>query len=339
MKGGKAGPVEFAAVNGIKLLDSHKSMSTRWTWKHPRTRGLYELDYFFSDHGLDTSRMKVMEPGFRTDHRMKTVYVRLDRSKREKMFASILRRKGEGRQVRIPYKEMNNDPELRKKFAETVNSLAGNKSNGGQHVGKKYPIRSKEALEGRWREMQSIIMQAANTATPTPTWKRPKYPPWVNVQAAEYFRQEKKRLLDKRFHGDAPARQELNRRIRKITEERKKNDMADMERYLEELVKRTKAEYGRCGRTDYIRLRESGQLNYAFCQEPEKRKAAAHTAEAFAEHFKTLMTRTGEVPQAFWGILNRNAPQLPMIDEWGEPTDEEIQKTIKKSSNGACHIF
>ena len=210
----------FCATNGFWIPDTFKSMRSRGTWRHPTTRQWYELDYFMLSHQLSAGRIWTEGPGFRTDHRMKLMYIQLSASGRQARYVRKLAQGSEGRQEeRIPFKAIRGDPALAQQYAAETDASYRRLVNTGLHPAGT-EIHEPSALGNRWYNMRKAMTAAAEKIVPPAQERRASgYPPWANVASAERFREKKRELLDQRLvQGVSPAEvTRLNGEVRRMT--------------------------------------------------------------------------------------------------------------------------
>ena len=244
-------------------------MALRLSWKiYPTnlvssfvTFVVEDLDYFMLSHQLNAGRIWTEGPGFRADHRMKLMYIQLSASGRQARYVRKLAQGSEGRQERIPFKAIRGDPAFAHQYAADTDASYRMLFNTGLHpAGTETHERS--ALENRWYNMRKATTAAAEKIVPPAQEQRASgYPPWANVASAER-KKKREELLDQRLvQGVSPAEEvtRLNNEVRRITQERLRQDKADMNDY--KLTKRTAAESIMALRRARISLRLSWKIS------------------------------------------------------------------------------
>eukprot|EP00392_Amoebophrya_sp_AT5.2_P004163 g4171.t1 len=316
--------MEFAQVNGLAIPDTFKQVHARGTWWRARSSRWHELDYFYVSRRMHFGRVTTVTPTFRTDHRMKTMFVVVGRTHAQRRAEAEARR--QRAQTKLPFLALRRDHQVRAAYAwETDRQL--------QHEGPRPPS---DDVDKSWERLENTIGAAARTAIPHGRERLSReYPPWVDAQDLEAHRREREQLLEARNASeDAGFRRECNRNVRALGREYKRRDEARFAEYVENLAAKSADEWRRCPRTDYKRLRDTGVL-YRHVTTPQQQEQLPFTAEQAKQHFSALMLRPGVVPDGFTEMLDRHVPQLPRSTEqwWGIPSEAEIAEVVKSMND------
>lgn len=97
--------VEWAEENRLWIPDTFKAICQRGTWRLVAgTRAWYELDYFLATRDVQMARMNTLLAGFRTDHKMKIMFIRLGETAQQKTHSDYVKKlKNKLTGVKLPF--------------------------------------------------------------------------------------------------------------------------------------------------------------------------------------------------------------------------------------------